>query len=58
MKNTKTNATSLRNRFNFLKTYFRQAPLGKSEFNELIQLAERFDKKMANYLKANYNMFA
>ena len=60
MQNTttkSTNTTSLRNRFNHLKTMFYQAPLRKPEFNELIQLADRFDKKMAEYLKANRSTF-
>lgn len=47
------NTTSLRNRFNHLKTMFYAAPLCEADFNELVQLAERFNKKMANYLKAN-----
>ena len=55
MQNTttkSTNTTSLRNRFNHLKTMFYQAPLREPEFNELIQLADRFDKKMAEYALA------
>ena len=55
--NKSTNTTSLRNRFNHLKTLFYQAPLPEPKFNELIQLADRFDKKMAEYLKANRSMF-
>lgn len=50
---TKTNASNLRSRFNFLKSLFHQAPLSEPKFNELVQLAERFDKKMAKYLKTN-----
>lgn len=50
---TKTNTTNLRNRFNFLKSLFYQAPLSEPEFNELVQLAELFDKKMAKCLKTN-----
>ena len=60
MQNTttkSTNTTSLRNRFNHLKTMFYQAPLREHEFNELIQLADHFDKKMAEYLKANRSTF-
>ena len=59
MQNTttkSTNTTSLRNRFNHLKTMFHQSPLREPEFNELIQLADHFDKKMAKYLKANRSM--
>lgn len=59
MQNTTTksiNTTSLRNRFKYLKTMFHQAPLREPKFNELAQLAERFDKKMAEYLKANRNL--
>ena len=59
MKNTttkSTNTTSLRNRFNHLKTLFWQAPLPEPKFNELIQLADHFDKKMAEYLKTNRSM--
>ena len=44
--------TSSRSRFNHLKTMFYQAPLSGLEFDELIQLAERFSKKMAEYLKS------
>ena len=55
-KSTNTNTTSLRNRFKYLKTMFHQAPLREPEFNELVQLADRFDKKMAEYLKANRSM--
>ena len=35
---------------------FYQSPLREPEFNELIQLADHFDKKMAKYLKANRSM--
>lgn len=56
-KSTNTNATSLRNRFKYLKTMFRQAPLSEPAFNELIQLANHFDKKMAKYLIDNKKMF-
>ena len=44
--------TELRNRFKYLKTMFHQAPLSNQE------MSERFNKKMAEYLKANYKMFA
>ena len=56
MTNT-TNTSNLRNRFNFLKSLFHQAPLEEPEFNELVNLAKRFDKKMAKYLDDNRNMY-
>lgn len=45
-----------KNRFNFLKSLFHQAPLPDNQLVELIQLAEQFDTKMAEYLKANYKL--
>ena len=35
----------LRDRFNYLKTLFRQAPLSDSKIRELKTLAEKFDPK-------------
>lgn len=50
------NATALKNRFEYLKSLFHQAPLPENQLIELVNLAEKFDKKMAKYLKDNYNL--
>ena len=43
----------LRDRFNYLKTLFRQAPLSDSKIRELKTLAEKFDPKMAEWMEKN-----
>lgn len=48
-------ANTSRKRFDLLASLFYAAPLPKAEFDELIQLAEKFNPKMAKYLKANYD---
>lgn len=53
MKNT--NTTDSHSRFNFLKTMFKQAPLSKSELDELHVLAKKLDHKLAKYIEDNYN---
>ena len=40
-------------RFKFLKSMFRQAPLPESELDELQTLAEKYNPKMATYIKEN-----
>ena len=43
----------LRDRFNYLKTLFRQAPLSDSKVRELKTLAKKFDPKMAEWMEKN-----
>ena len=40
-------------RFKFLKSMFRQAPLSEDDLNELTTLAEKYNHKFAAYLKEN-----
>lgn len=40
-------------RFKFLKSMLRQAPLPESELDELQTLAEKYNPKMAAYIKEN-----
>jgi hypothetical protein len=48
-----TNSSTSRARFNYLKTLFHQAPLSKSELNELKTLAKKLDPKMAKWMDEN-----
>ena len=43
----------LRDRFNYLKTLFRQAPLSDAKVRELKTLAKKFDPKMAEWMEKN-----
>ena len=43
----------LRDRFNYLKTLFRQAPLSDADVRELKTLAKKFDPKMAEWMEKN-----
>jgi hypothetical protein len=40
-------------RFKYLKSMFRQDPLSSDELNELTTLAEKYNHKLAAYLKEN-----
>lgn len=42
-----------RDRFNYLKTLFRQAPLSDSAIRELKTLAKKFDPEMAEWMDEN-----
>ena len=55
MDNTKIHASDIisRDRFNYLKTLFHQAPISDSAIRELKTLAKKFDPKMAKWLDEN-----
>ena len=60
MKTMENNTTSIlastiisRDRFNYLKTLFRQAPLSDSAIRELKILAKKFDPEMAKWMDEN-----
>lgn len=40
-------------RYKFLKSMFHQAPLPDDQLDELVQLSERYNPKMAEYIKQN-----
>ena len=42
-----------KNRFELLRSLFKQAPLSASDFNELLELSKKYDKKMHAYLEAH-----
>ena len=60
MKTMENNTTSIlastiisRDRFNYLKTLFHQAPLSDSAIRELKILAKKFDPEMAKWMDEN-----
>ena len=55
MDNTKIHVSDIisRDRFNYLKTLFHQAPISDSAIRELKTLAKKFDPKMAKWLDDN-----
>ena len=56
MDNTKGISASTiisRDRFNYLKTLYRQAPISDSAIRELKTLAKKFDPEMAKWLDDN-----
>ena len=60
MKAMENNTTSIlastiisRDRFNYLKTLFHQAPLSDSAIRELKILAKKFDPEMAKWMDEN-----
>ena len=56
MKNNNQSKTNNQlNRFNHLKSLYRAAPLAVPDFEELKQLAKKYDPKMAKYLDENPN---
>ena len=55
MNNTKIYASDIisRDRFNYLKTLFHQAPISDSAIRELKTLAKKFDPEMAKWMDEN-----
>ena len=55
MNNTKIYASDIisRDRFNYLKTLFHQAPISDSAIRELKTLAKKFDPKMSKWMDEN-----
>lgn len=53
MKNPITVRITPRKRFEFLKTMYRAAPLPDAEKTELKKLAQRYDKKYAEWMDEN-----
>jgi len=50
------NSNSDRARYNVLRSYWANAPLVKSELEELKALAKKFNPKMAKYMEENPEM--
>ena len=46
-----------RDRFNYLKMLFRQAPLSDSAIRELKTLAKKFDPEMAKWMDENKELY-
>ena len=64
MKTMENNTTSIlastiisRDRFNYLKTLFHQAPLSDSAIRELKILAKKFDPEMAKWMDENKELW-
>ena len=55
MKNNNSNSNS-RARYDFLRSYWANAPLIKSELEELKTLAKKFNPKLAKYMEENPEM--
>ena len=55
MDNTKIYASDIisRDRFNYLKTLYHQAPISDSAIRELKTLAKKFDPEMAKWMDEN-----
>lgn len=55
MNNTKIYASNIisRDRFNYLKTLYYQAPISDSAIRELKTLAKKFDPEMAKWMDEN-----
>jgi hypothetical protein len=51
MKNNKSSRS--RARYDFLRSYWANAPLIKSELEELKTLAKKFNPKLAKYMEEN-----
>ena len=54
--NTNNNTNTSRVRYNFLRSYWANAPLIKPELEELKTLAKKFNPKLAKYMEENPEM--